>query len=916
MSGRCPFLAQLEELPRLTEARYADGLGELYETTDPIEVSRQVFDQDGDMPSSANISTLFTTWGQFLDHDLSLTPEGHDEIIEVDAFAHGVGRSEFLEGTGESGPREFGNAVTWQIDASMVYGSNDVREDDVRSFEDGKLKVTDDPTSTHGLLPLANEDTFMAGDITSDDPVYLAGDIRANENPNLLTLHTLFVREHNYWAEKLGEEHPEWSDQEIFEVARSIVEFSIQKITYDEWLPHLIGNAVPQDLDHVPDVDGQVALEFSTAAFRFGHTLVSGHMPRLNDDGTVTEGGHLALMENFFVTDSVKDGGIDSLIRGQAAEHAQELDTKVVDDLNFFLATPDGVAGFSLPALNLIRGADHGMGSYVDVRAQLLGDIDPETLDPTDFSIFTSDPQLQAELASVYDTVHDVDLWVGGLAEDNIEGTLMGPLFSFILTDQFTRTAQADDTFNLLDPRLEGDLLEEVLDSATMSSVILRTTDIDLIQDDPFVVAPRGLMPSDTVEGTWEDDDIEITALDVDGSVLTESGNDTVTVIGGSKISGKIDTGEGADTVIMSSGSVSNDIDMGRGTDNDQVFLSGTAQIGDDIRTNNGNDRIEIEDMVQVGDDIRTDGGNDRVLVAGKAVIGGTIDTRTGDDIVSLTEMATANAVSLGRGDDVMILGEDAHAGILNGGRDHDTLKVEGTFRVDYADDDPTSGTIVFLDGAGEETGKAVEFLNFEAVAATEATQGDDVLVGTLGRDQISGLEGDDVILGLDGRDDLRGNAGDDELDGGSGDDRLNAGSGDDIAYGGSGDDRVAGNSGDDILYGEAGDDMIRGASGNDMMFGGSGNDTLMAGSGDDLLSGGNGDDAFMLRTEKDGSNTITDYQEGDSIEITRISDEDVISILTGAGDGDDTLITSSLNADWELLVQDTELEDDDLDIL
>ncbi|MEM8592405.1 MAG: peroxidase family protein, partial [Pseudomonadota bacterium] len=111
-------------MPRLTEARYSDGLGALYEQADPLEVALHIFDQGGDIPNSGGLSTLFTTWGQFLDHDLSLTPENdHGDEIEVDGFARDIGRSEALEGTGATGPREFGNAITWQIDGSQIYGS-------------------------------------------------------------------------------------------------------------------------------------------------------------------------------------------------------------------------------------------------------------------------------------------------------------------------------------------------------------------------------------------------------------------------------------------------------------------------------------------------------------------------------------------------------------------------------------------------------------------------------------------------------------------------------------------------------------------------------------------------------------------------------------------------------------------------
>jgi len=43
-AARCPFLANLEQMPRLTEARYQDALGELYQGADPMEVASKLFD--------------------------------------------------------------------------------------------------------------------------------------------------------------------------------------------------------------------------------------------------------------------------------------------------------------------------------------------------------------------------------------------------------------------------------------------------------------------------------------------------------------------------------------------------------------------------------------------------------------------------------------------------------------------------------------------------------------------------------------------------------------------------------------------------------------------------------------------------------------------------------------------------------
>lgn len=126
--------------------------------------------------------------------------------------------------------------------------------DDLRSFEGGKMRMQEGRTLAADMLPDADEDSFFAGDITGDDPVYLAGDVRANENPNLLSMQAMFVHEHNCWADRLAEDNPDWDDDQRNSAARSIAEFELQQITYNEWLPHLIGDAADQPVE--PDAVG------------------------------------------------------------------------------------------------------------------------------------------------------------------------------------------------------------------------------------------------------------------------------------------------------------------------------------------------------------------------------------------------------------------------------------------------------------------------------------------------------------------------------------------------------------------------------------------------------------------------------------------------------------------------------------
>ncbi|SMX31006.1 peroxidase family protein [Octadecabacter ascidiaceicola] len=712
MANSCPFLANIEAQERLTEARYDDGISETFSGgADLVDVSMVVFDQDGDAPNSAGLSTLFTTFGQFLDHDLVLTPEDHDEgVLDLVGMPHDIARSAVADEIADGETIAPTNVVTWQIDGSQIYGSTEARMDDLRSFEGGKLRMQDDTTSASEMLPDAHEDSFMAGDITSEDPVYLAGDVRANENPNLLSLHTMFAREHNHWAEKLAQEHPDWDDEQLYDAARSIVEFELQQITYNEWLPHLVGDAVGEDTGFDAGVSGEVSVEFSTAAFRFGHTLVSSTIDRVAEDGT--DEGSLALMDSYFNHSPVEDGGIEAIIRGQLSETAQELDTEIVDDLNFFLETPAGVSGFSLAAINMARGLDHGLDSYINVRAQLIGDVDPDTLDPTDFSIITSDEDVQDRLAAVYTDVFQVDLWVGGLAEDAITGTQMGPLFTQIIADQFARTRAADETFGDLDPAL-GEVIIAEVQASTFATIIERNTDVDMVQDDVFIAEDRSLTDAGPIETTWQADIITLAAKTVNGSIYTQGGDDVVSLSGGTMITGDVHTGDGNDTFAMTSGTVVGKLSTGAG--DDTVSLSGTADILGDICTNEGEDSVALSDMAHVAGNVRTGEDNDTVTLSDQARIDGTLCTGGGDDEVTIGARTSVDTVNLVYGDDVINLEAGADVGEIHGGKGFDTLKLTGNTRVEY-DGNPANGTVFYLDDDGDDTGESVKFHSIESI--------------------------------------------------------------------------------------------------------------------------------------------------------------------------------------------------------
>ncbi len=197
--------------------------------------------------------------------------------------------------------------------------------------------------------------------------------------------------------------------------------------------------------------------------------MLSSELPRIGADGEVIEDGNLALQEAFFNPGELVEQGIDSILRGMATSLASEIDTQIVDDVRNFLFGPPGAGGFDLASLNIQRGRDHGLPDYNQARIDL-------GLDPvTSFADITSDPDIQAALEAAYGSVDDIDVWVGGLAEDHVHGSSVGELIQTMLVDQFERLRDGDRFW--YQEIYRGELLHQI-DHTTLADVIERNTEI------------------------------------------------------------------------------------------------------------------------------------------------------------------------------------------------------------------------------------------------------------------------------------------------------------------------------------------------------------------------------------------------------------------------------------------------------
>ena len=304
---------------------------------------------DVDAPSELETHNVMQ-WGQFVDHDLTHTPlfrlnDGNSSGIQCctedgsapvsrlvlhpecfpldipinDPFfrRHNQRCMNFVRSM--PGPNlecSFGygeqmNQITHLHDASNVYGSDEDESGELREYRGGLLRTYSRGGATEkGLLPQEEGEAeaeeceisrFLQR--SQDRKCFKAGDSRSNEQPGLTAFHTVWLREHNRLARELAYLNPHWDDEKLYQEARRILiaemqvglyfsftcvnHIIFQHITYNEWLPVVIGTDFMSELDILPlshghsnkysaKINPTILNSFATAAFRFGHTLVQG----------------------------------------------------------------------------------------------------------------------------------------------------------------------------------------------------------------------------------------------------------------------------------------------------------------------------------------------------------------------------------------------------------------------------------------------------------------------------------------------------------------------------------------------------------------------------------------------------------------------------------------------------------------
>lgn len=470
------------------------------------------------IPVNQNYNHMLVMWGQFVDHDITFTPifqvmdcskceftDRCDPII-VPPNDPVFGDGTLLNGSclpfsrsipvchndppGSFTPRQQINEITSYHDVSTLYGSRSEVTTAVREHSGGRLKAGKNLPDGRPGLPIATPEQIkeMYVQCMGNTTCHLCGDIRCNEQLGLFAIHTLWFREHNRIAEVLQQLNKNWNDERVFQETRKIIGGLAQKITYTDYLPKAFGPTFINKFlrpykGYSSSVDSSIPSGFSTAAYRYGHSLIRPVFDRYGSDYKPTPQGPLPLKDAFFNPSELGRSGMDNLIRGLVSVHARQSDEYVNEVLtNKLFEQEQAGSGMDLAALNLHRSRDHGLPGYTvwkdfcTKEYGISGDIRDNSTKIKLMNLYSS-PQEQ--------NLDNVELWVGGLSEKHLNQSLLGATFACIFGLTFSNLRDGDRFYYENPGVFTADQLTEIR-KASLARVICENTGIKTIQTDPL----------------------------------------------------------------------------------------------------------------------------------------------------------------------------------------------------------------------------------------------------------------------------------------------------------------------------------------------------------------------------------------------------------------------------------------------
>nr|QOW64990.1 hypothetical protein [Cepaea nemoralis] len=521
--------------------KFGENLPRVYSVTGQLLPSPRMvsWKLHPDQTAHDNNTMLVMQMGQFIDHDITRAPElsGRNASIKCcgvppkerlpDCFPIDIPPGdpvfedcmEFFRSSpavDNDGniiyPREQINALTSFIDGSAVYGSDLDTYTWIRSENGTGVFLNTHLVHGRERLPshphLGPESCVSSN--TAESYCQLAGDMRVNEQPGLGSIHLLFHLHHNHIVRllvagilkkrgqpssperiaKFIQESSSALKEQIFQEVRKMLGAIIQKLTYCDWLPMILGPYLIDKFQlgctrrsrYNSDLDPRVANSFLSAALRFGHTLI----PNVYNFGDK----RIHLKDTFNIPDaSIRyyDNIIQCLIKEGSEEAYDRYVSSAVSE-HLFESTRGHKHALDLIAVNIQRGRDHGIPAYHYWRQYYRLR-----------RIISLDEFGEAGIAmkKAYRDIRDVDLFPGGLLEPSMPGGVVGETFGHILANQFADLKFGDTYFFLHQQAPQGFRAAQIkaILSVTMSSIICANSAVTQAQPDPFYMASQLNLP-------------------------------------------------------------------------------------------------------------------------------------------------------------------------------------------------------------------------------------------------------------------------------------------------------------------------------------------------------------------------------------------------------------------------------------
>lgn len=344
----------------------------------------------------SSIDAVHTYLGQFIDHDITARTDRETNVSEIGGFDGDPANIE--PANPEDVVRQLKNGRRPQLDLDSVFGDGPAFASEVLGDQYRYSKEADGMYDRRSLKMKLN--TSGGGiDLYREDGRAIIADARNDENLMISQLHAAFIAAYNNIADSLGPSTSSFEREGRYSRARKLLRWAYQYIVVNDYLKQVCDvNTLFDTLENGPYffmTDGGIymPLEFSVAAFRFGHSMIRPFY-RIND--TLEEERIMNLLgetfhNNLFQNDELRpQNNVDwTNFVGPTAQKARKIDWRIARGLFELNAIESSIpAGRMLARLsqrNLLRGYSlslptgqavaKAMGIYPLTEEEVLADI-------------------------------------------------------------------------------------------------------------------------------------------------------------------------------------------------------------------------------------------------------------------------------------------------------------------------------------------------------------------------------------------------------------------------------------------------------------------------------------------------------------------------------------------------------------